>query len=251
MSNKRKRDSGGGSKWLNTYADMVTLLLTFFIMLYAMSNINEIKYSKVIEAITGQLNPNQEKEILDNSELTDEIVTGELNIEDDPLDVPDDIEIEELDEEDIIHNFYSTLEKYFSERDDVDVSRTDEYVTIRFSDNVTFDGYSSVVKEEGKEILEFLAGALKEAEEEIDEVIISGHTAKVGPTATSLSRTLSTDRANSVLLYLESLNAISPDKYLSVGYGNYRPIADNDTSEGRAKNRRVEIQITRKNSVDK
>lgn len=251
MSRKRKnKGDDGGDSWLATYADMVTLLLTFFIMLYAMSTVNDVKYNKVIEAITGELNPNQIKELEENADFTDDIVTGEFNIDDDPADVQDDIDIEELDEDDILDNFYSTMEKYFKDRDDVDISRTDEYITIRFSDNVTFAGYSSVVKDEGKEIIKVLADALKEAETEIDEVIISGHTAKVSTTHTDLSRTLSTDRANSVLLYLESLKAIEPSKYVAVGYGNFRPIADNSTREGRSKNRRVEVQITQKERQD-
>ncbi len=83
-------------------------------------------------------------------------------------------------------------------------------------------------------------------DEYVEEVIIAGHTAEVAYDKTDIDRSLSTDRANVVLRYLEEKDVISPAKYLAIGYGLYSPIADNSTPEGRAKNRRVEIYISRK-----
>jgi len=127
----------------------------------------------------------------------------------------------------------------------VEVSKSEEYVFIRFSDAVTFRGYSDILEQSGKEILDVLADGLELVDEYVEEVIIAGHTAKVEYDKTDIDRSLSTNRANVVLRYLESKNAIDSAKYLAIGYGLYSPIADNSTPEGRAKNRRVEIYISR------
>lgn len=129
---------------------------------------------------------------------------------------------------------------------DVSIEKTEEEVFIRFRNNIFFDGYSSQLKQSGKEILDALALGIKEADPVIQEIIISGHTAMVESDPTNIDRALSTDRANAVLVYFESKNILDPQKLVGVGYGLHRPIASNDTAEGRAQNRRVEIYISKK-----
>jgi len=126
------------------------------------------------------------------------------------------------------------------------ITKSENYVFIRFADNITFDGYSYILKDSGKEILNILADGLKLVEEHIEEVIIAGHTAEVQQDNREIDRNLSTNRANTVLRYLEDRNAINPAKYIAIGYGLYKPIADNSTADGRAENRRVEIFISKK-----
>lgn len=234
MARKRKRDSGGGASWLETYSDMVTLLLTFFILLYAMSTIDAQKYATIVASFSKEMNPvvyyqqGSPSESEGSSELPEPI---------------DDEEVNELDE------LYTLLKQYIDENDlnsQVELSRTEEYVFIRFSDSVTFRGYSDILEQKGRGMLDILAQGLSTVDEYIEEVIIAGHTAKVEYDKTDIDRSLSTDRANVVLRYLEDKDVIDPAKYLAIGYGLYSPIADNSTPEGRAKNRRVEIYISRK-----
>lgn len=234
MARKKKREEGGGASWLETYSDMVTLLLTFFIMLYAMSTIDAQKYATIVASFSKEMNPVVYYQQGSPSD-TDE--TSEIP---EPL---DENEINELDE------LYSLLKQYVEEnglQDQVELSRSEEYVFIRFSDSVTFRGYSDILEVRGKGMLDVLAEGLATVDEYIEEVIIAGHTAAVEYDKTDIDRSLSTDRANVVLKYLEDKNVINPAKYLAIGYGLYSPIADNSTSEGRAKNRRVEIYISRK-----
>jgi chemotaxis protein MotB len=155
---------------------------------------------------------------------------------------------EEQKEEAAIDELYRMLTEYAEKEnisDSVDISKTDEYVFIRFSDNITFGGYSDTLNESGRKILDTLSGGLSIVDEYIEEVIIAGHTAEIESDKSTIDRTLSTERANAVLQYLESKNVIDPSKYLAIGYGLYSPIAENKTVEGRAKNRRVEIFISR------
>lgn len=231
MARKRNSSSGGGASWLETYSDLVTLLLTFFILLYSMSTIDAQKYAAIVASFSKEMNP---QVYYTGQGVTDE-VTGDL-------DVLEEVETGDMDQ------LYTLLKTYVDENnlsENVQISQSEEYVFIRFSDNVTFDGYSNKLGKNGTQILDVLAEGLGIVDEYVEEVIIAGHTAKVEKDKTDIDRTLSTDRANAVLKYLENKNVIDPSKYLAIGYGLYSPIADNSTPEGRAKNRRVEIFISR------
>ncbi|NLK63598.1 MAG: flagellar motor protein MotB [Tissierellia bacterium] len=234
MARKKKRDEGGGASWMETYSDMVTLLLTFFIMLYAMSTIDAQKYSAIVASFSKAMNPEAYYQQME-AEAAQEIVEHSYETED-----------EETDEIDAL---YTLLKQYIEENelsDQVEISKSEEYVFIRFSDSVTFRGYSDILEQKGKGVLDVLAEGLVLVDEYIEEVVIAGHTAKVEYDKTDIDRSLSTNRANVVLKYLEDKAVIDPAKYLAIGYGLYSPIADNSTPEGRAKNRRVEIYISRK-----
>jgi len=225
LGRKRRREDSGGASWLETYSDLVTLLLTFFILLYSISTVDAQKYAMIVEAFSK----------------VDEVV------EELPQTESSNSSVEKQDIEDI-DKLYEALKEYIEKNNlqgSAEVSKTEEYVFIRFSDEITFGGYSQNLNESGKKILDVLAGGLKLVDEYIEEVIISGHTAEVIGDNSNIDRTLSTERANAVLNYLESKKVISPAKYLSIGYGLYSPIADNSTASGRAKNRRVEIFISR------
>lgn len=234
MARKKKRESGGGASWMETYSDMVTLLLTFFIMLYAMSTIDAQKYASIVASFSKQMNPEV---------YYTQGVPSDRAGDEEILEMTDDKE-----EPDEMDQLYTLLKQYVDENnlnEQVEVSKSKEYVFIRFSDAVTFRGYSDILEPSGRQILDVLAEGLKKVDEYVEEVIIAGHTAKVEYDKTDIDRALSTDRANVVLRYLENKNVIDPAKYLAIGYGLYSPIADNSTPEGRAKNRRVEIYISR------
>lgn len=238
MARKRKKDDSGGASWLETYGDLMTLLLTFFILLYSMSTIDAKKYAAIVASFSKEMNP---EVYYSGQGVTDE-VTGNF-------DEAEEVEETETDETDEMDQLYTLLKTYVDENnlsENVQISKTEEYVFIRFSDAITFNGYSNKLGEDGRKILDVLAEGLGLVDEYIEEVIIAGHTAEVENDKTDIDRTLSTDRANAVLKHLENKNVIDPAKYLAIGYGLYSPIADNDTPEGRAKNRRVEIFISRK-----
>ena len=236
MARRKKREESGGASWLETYSDMVTLLLTFFIMLYAMSTIDAQKFAAIVASFSKEMNPEAYYQLMQAEEAQEE--------EDSPY-----VETEEAGETDDIDALYTLLKQYIEENElaeEVQLRKTEEYVFIRFSDSVAFRGYSDILEQEGKGVLDVLAEGLVLVDEYIEEVVIAGHTAKVDYDKTDIDRSLSTNRANVVLRYLENKDVIDPAKYLAIGYGLYSPIADNITPEGRANNRIVEIYISRK-----
>ena len=232
MARRKKKYEGGGASWMETYSDMVTLLLTFFIMLYAMSTIDAKKYTTIVESFSKAMNPEAYYQQLEEEAVEQEPVVQDEEPEANDMDA-----------------LYALLKEYVDDNDlseQVELSKSEEYVFIRFSDSVTFRGYSDILEEKGKGVLDVLAEGLVIVDEYVEEVVIAGHTAKVDYDLTDIDRTLSTNRANVVLKYLDDKSVIDPAKYLSIGYGLYSPIADNSSPEGRAKNRRVEIYISRK-----
>jgi chemotaxis protein MotB len=197
-----------------------------------MSTIDAQKYAAIVASFSKEMNP----EVYYTGQGVTNEVTGDLE------------ELEEV-ETGEMDQLYTLLKTYVDENnlsENVQISKSEEYVFIRFSDNVTFNGYSNKLGKNGTQILDVLAEGLSIVDEYVEEVIIAGHTAEVAKDKSNIDRALSTDRANAVLQYLESKNVINPAKYLAIGYGLYSPIADNSTPEGRAKNRRVEIFISRK-----
>ncbi len=227
---RRQRQSGDGQEWLNTYADMITLVLTFFVLLYSISNINMVKLEKVAEAMQKQLG-----------------IEANLDLED----LPDDIKYPAIGEaqEDLsaseiaLNEAKSEIESYM-ETNNVEamVNREDNVLYIRFKNEVLFAPDSPDILQENIGFLDYIGDVLKTKESEILAIYINGHTAD-GVNSVWNDRILSSQRADNVAIYLEENKGIEPKKLISRGYGKNYPIADNSTKEGREQNRRVDIII--------
>ena len=242
LAKKRQSQEEEGGSWMDTYGDMITLVLTFFVLLYSMSSMDQSKWQYIAEAFTkGKVS------------RTEVQVVGEPKPENDPTAVYDDT-IPELDEYDEIvdfEDFYMYLKEIVTSsnlQDSVSVEMSKTGVYMRFRDNVFFAGDSDVLLDEGKYILEIISDGIRSINERILAIKVGGHTA--GAANSDVNEwTLSTGRANSVINFMISLDACDSDKFSSAGYGKYRPVENNDTEEGRRQNRRVEIIFVR-NDVD-
>jgi len=239
---KRKKSSGGGANWMDTYGDMVTLLLCFFVLLYSISTIDQQKWMIVVQSF----NKNALVSV-DDYPKGPEGDAGEEGGDDMPTTSPDPIEtaMEEL---------YEFLAAFAAQSSSVTINSTgDGRIFISFQDSVFFDGNKSDLRPEGKEALDEIIPALEKAGPYINEIKIMGHTAQAlldRPNTIRGDTKLSSGRADEVRIYiLENSDAelLDPSRVISLGYGQWRPVATNDTSEGRAKNRRVEMMISGQN----
>ena len=235
MSRRKNQNNGGGEgTWLSTYSDMVTLLLSFFVLLYAISSVDEQKYEKIVKSFNPSI-------IEDDTES--ETAPGTTGGAD-------------LSVEDQFKETYERLKQYIENnnlQNSIELGRGDDFAFISFKNHLFFDGDSSQIKEEGKQLLDGISGALGEIDRQVQEIRILGHTSQGSPNfpnPVEEDRKLSSDRATNVLIYLQNKNMVKPYKLVSIGYGQYRPISAVDTKEGRAKNRRVEIIIARKREGD-
>lgn len=252
MARRRKtEDSGGSGDWLTTYSDMVTLLLTFFIMLFAMSSVDAEKWQRLVKSFSRTGDETSQIVLVPEGSGNDIGANhGEV--------IPPEEDIKEIDlNSKVPQNFdelYYYIKSYVDKNDmegSVEIQKSDNSVFIRFKDNIFFGSDSAVLKSSGLHVLNYLGDCLKAVEKQLLSIRINGHTAAVpGISNYHVSdRTLSSDRANSVLIYFEKQKLIEPKKLISIGYGKNYPVASNNTQEGREKNRRVDIMIL-SNDID-
>jgi len=236
MGRKIEKKEVNTEAWLATYSDMVTLILVFFILLFAMSSIDQEKYQMLVEAFTAD-------------EATLQMIADlkkdkEQQISDTDSAGADDIDVDDIDSFD---ELYLYLKNYVQEKNlesSVHVEKAENLVYVRFMSTLFFEPNLAVLKPQGRAILGEIGKALSKAERIAKFIRIDGHTAEAGPGNDSVNnRDLSTERANVVLKFLEAGYIKDKSKLYAVGYGFYRPIAPNDVESNMAKNRRVEILV--------
>jgi chemotaxis protein MotB len=233
-------DDEGGGEWLNTYADLVTLLLCFFVLLYSMSTIDNKKFKQVIAAFNSMGIMGQSGSINPESSAGDSMSN---------LDIYNAIDVQQEQE---MNDIYKKVKELIDKKglsQDVQVEQVDEGVLLRFKDKVLFDSGEAVLKSDSISTLEKLADILREHN---NTILIEGHTDNV-PISNSKFKDnweLSTERAISVVRYftqeLPADKRLDPKKFEIMGFGEHKPIAPNDNAQNRQKNRRIEVTIKNK-----
>ena len=234
----RRKKGGGGEdcgSWMDTYGDMVTLLMCFFVMLYSMSSLDQQKWQIFVKSIFP--NSNEEEEIAINENISEGVydVSGNLQTE-------QEIEDAELDE--LWLSLVNALNTNGIEW--ATVSRGEGYTFIAFENQAFFNGDSSTLTPEATRILDVFCDALAPQVERISQIEIMGHTSQADPNSPNNPRTdrmLSSLRSAEVAAYIQLKDIIDPSKLVGISYGQFRPVDTFETQEGRAKNRRVEFLI--------
>jgi chemotaxis protein MotB len=127
---------------------------------------------------------------------------------------------------------------------EIEVVEVDDKLKVIFVDKILFDSGSVAIKPRGKELLMIMADSLKGNEDQ--EILVEGHTDNV-PLSAALQRRfpsnweLSTARAAAVAHFFQQEGGITPERLSARGYSFYRPVASNETEDGRHQNRRIEI----------
>lgn len=256
---RRKQGIGEGGSWMDTYGDMVTLLMTFFIAMYSMSSIQEDKWAELVKAfnIHGTEKVDQiiftvvddGDDLIDNSGDLNSINPGDKDDDSDDVDFSDlynylKTHIEVNDMSDSIYIEKGSLNNGTSDGDGTSVETKQGYenIYIQFSNNVLFNPDESTMLSTSYPIMEFMGEALKKYENAISKVVIKGYTANA-PYSSVDERTLSSMRATVISNYFEKVCRLASTQLIAIGLGNDYPVADNDTEEGRMQNRRVEIVV--------
>lgn len=255
MARKRTRKKvtqAGSPPWMATYSDLMSLLLTFFILLFSMSVVSEERFREVAESLRMALIGSSNDSILDSSgdaagdyefdeygDLSEfeDVDTADLEVEESVM-LQDTIPEE-------VHELYQTVTDYLEVEDletNISLSRDQEGVYINIQEAILFDPGSATLKTMGRDTIGSLAGLFNLFD---NEIIIEGYTDDVPMSNRRFPSNweLSVERAVSVLRYLSEEYSVEPTRLSARGYGEYKPIVANDSKENRAQNRRVNIVI--------
>ncbi len=231
MARKRKnKDDDTDSNWMTTFSDMMTLLMTFFVLLYSMSTIDAQKFKAAVSSLRENMG----------------ILSGGRTMTEQPM-----VESGSMGSE-ITPSPHQNLtvarqeiQQYVQEKnlqDRVNMEMTQRGLVVRFTGQILFEVGEAEIRNEGRDVLDKVATVLKEMP---NNVMIEGHTDNL-PIDTEEFPTnweLSTARATEVIKYFIEDPGINPKKLSAAGYSKYRPIKPNDSPENRALNRRVEVVI--------
>ena len=258
----------GSPAWMNTFSDLMNLLLCFFVLLFSMSSVDEAKYNELVASLNNtfsifeagataigdgilisngvsQLNE-LDQYINSTGKTADSEVDGE---EFDEYDKGSKTLEEALEEQNLKNNelLAELIQESIDENrvsDEIEVSFSAQYVQLTMKGALLFDSGKAEIKQESLAVLD-KAGAVLERYGENTTIEIEGHTDNVPINSSQYASNeeLSSARALSVFYYLVENTSLDPTRLKHAGMGEREPIADNSTAEGRSRNRRVEIRI--------
>jgi chemotaxis protein MotB len=222
---KKKRsteDDVNTNAWMDTYADTITLLLTFFILLYSMSSIDSQKLKELSQALQNSLTGTVEISEIENIE--------DLKIQ------AGNTEYENLSEKlnKIIENNGLT--------EVIKIREEDRGIVLQLDETILFDSGRADLKDYSREVLETITTIINNTD---NDVLVEGNTDDVPMNNERFASNweLSTARAVSVVRYFVETKNLNPTRFAVKGYGQYKPLVDNSTPENKAINRRVDILI--------
>lgn len=225
MSRKKKRKEGtpGAPLWMVTYSDMVTLLLTFFVLLLSMSQLDRIKFNNAAGSLKGAfgvlMSANQNK-----------------------IDTPKIIEYSPIDD-DYVQRVYQKMTVQIQRLrldEEVELVKDRGAVILRIKDAVLFGPGSHALRPEADPVLRKVAALVRTLPLSMR---IEGHADNTVSTSGLSNWDFSALRSLAVLKFFAREGLFPLDRMAAAGYGDQRPIAPNDTPENRALNRRVEFYL--------
>ena len=209
-------------RYLITYADLITLLLGLFIILYSVSNVDGGKYKKMVSAMGNVFGSK------------DKIISSEINV----------IPMRESRQEERLKSELTKLIDKYHYNNSIRLEENARGMTIHILDDILFASGKADLTESSKEVLNRLAHILKELP---NDIRVEGHTDNVPINTHAFPSNwhLSVARALNTAYYLINKEGLPAGKVSIVGFSKYKPIDTNKTSIGRANNRRVDIVIIR------
>lgn len=266
MAKKKQEEPKKGSPaWMATFSDLMNLLLCFFVLLFSMSTVNAEKFEMVVASFQqsfsvlpaggtsvgeGQL-VSSGTSMLEQFDVFLDNSTGSAGENDNDKKAPEE---QEQTEEFIEQQKIAESEKMAEQIEQaiqaaamqnlVETEYNGEYVKLTLNGALLFDSGDATVKEEARPIIEKLAAIIDSYPDK--EIDVEGHTDNVPITGSSKyenNNVLSMYRALDVADIIREYSTVPAEHIKSSGRGEYVPIADNSTPEGRARNRRVEIKI--------
>ena len=258
----RSGKGGGGEEpeertdgWMTSYSDLVTLLMTFFVLMFAISNVDSSKASLLFAALSRDgLTAEQFMELQEPFDFTDDPYSDSFPIDSSHTTDPDDGQDaggEELGNEQLTL-LYEAIGGYINNNglgDRLSLMFDGEFILLTLANDIWFvSGRADItaqMRDSASEIALLLAETFDEKNPFV--IVVDGHTDNVPVNYNSQYRSnwnMSMDRASNFIELLITISGLDPYYFQARGNGEYHPIDTNDTDEGRQANRRVEVKIS-------
>jgi chemotaxis protein MotB len=235
---RHKAHEGGhenAERWLLTYADLITLLMVFFVVLYSMSQADSTKFKRISAALQQAFNV----DVL-QGQAAASIEDGSSKPTQPVDDLISDTQVPQVAR---LKDKIESVLQGSTQTPDVTVGVDKEGVVIRLSGSYLFDSGRAELKPNSLAVLDAVATELRLAE---NDIRVDGHTDStplVDSPRYPTNWELSAARALAVTRYLSETDGVRSGRLMAAGYGEFRPLVLNDTREHRALNRRVEIHL--------
>lgn len=247
---RRKKQEGheDGERWMVTYADMITLLLVFFIILYSMSSLQVDRFNALVNSLKSAFSGNA----IVNQSMNPPTTTFNVPVNQNKMPhsqqqtSPQSTESQQDKQQ--LDKLYSALESYIKKNHlqaDIQLQNLPVGVQVTVKDHILFDLGKANIKPSAMKVLEKIGGILDVVN---NPIVVEGYTdnTPIGPGSQFASNwDLSGARSENVMLYLINVEHIKPARMSFVGYGEFHPLVPNDNKADKAINRRVNIVIQR------
>lgn len=245
MSRRRREpeEHVNHERWLVSYADFITLLFAFFVVMYSISSINEGKYKIISQALVGVFNDAERAlKPIPIGEERPKTVTPAKPLVNDSDETAADIQGTSDPLKSIADDISAAFGDLISSNQ-MTVRGNELWVEIELNSSLLFASADALPSDQAFTIIDKVAAILKPFENPIH---VEGFTDNF-PISTAQYPTnweLSSARASSIVRML-AMQGVNPQRLASVGYGEFQPVANNATVEGRARNRRVVLVVSR------
>ena len=236
--------AAGAPAWMATYGDLVTLLLCFFVLLFASSTTDAAKMEAIANSFS--YDPKVIMQSGSGSDMTEMVGNGIMEVPERPPQTSEEQQKQKEESQKELNAMASDFETYFAENnvdEQINVEVGDGYVLLTFEDSILFDTGKADIKPEAIDPLNLVIDELNKYPEYNVEIVGYTDTDPINTVQFPNNWYLSSARAINVGTYLIDEGGIDPARISAVGKGEYFPVAPNDTPENKAKNRRVEIYI--------
>lgn len=264
MAKRREEEAPKGSPaWMATFSDLMNLLLCFFVLLFSMSSIDEAKYEELVVSLSnsfsifsgggssigeGTLISNGVSQLNELDDYYSDM--GKASDEDETNEDPLEQYKQQLqqDQKKLTETLYDEIsemvgQKKINDKVSLGMDSHYQYVKISLNGAILFESGQADFLPSARPVLSKVGDILSLYSD--SQIKIEGHTDAIPINSAKYANNLelSTARASSVWKYFVNEKNLAPETLEAAGKGEYSPVATNNTAEGRAKNRRVEIKI--------
>ncbi len=230
---KKHEEHENHERWLVSYADFITLLFAFFVVMYSVSSVNEGKYRILSESLSGSFSKTKPDSDLSIIDLP--VTKSKPSVVQDPASAKKNAQ-----------SFLQAANAIAAAKvpEGVKVNTTERGLSIQIADDTLFGSGTSSINPDMQEYLDLITGLVRNLP---NLITVEGHTDNQ-PIRTAQYPSnwdLSTARANALIRYFTEQHNLRSDRFSSTGFAGTRPLQSNSTSEGQAANRRVELIVLR------